>query len=276
MNRNFLSSLLLLFVAVIMVTSCGNETNTTTNTDTIVKDTVQDMTMETNTSYRLPSPIELYAFLKNNKAKYDKDILNSVDNLSKYFSVRSKALNFGIYASDLAYSTVFEEPQKTFFYYKAVKQLADEMGLTEGFDQSITKRINDNINNTDSLYRITSDAYFVATSHLEEKGKKDLLNLIIAGGWVESIHIAYNSVGKFSADSKIVKRIVDQRLLLENLVELLRSLPQNAENQALIEKFEDLQVAYMDLDSNANVLITEAQYNKIKQKVQNIRNEFIK
>lgn len=54
------------------------------------------------TAVKVPSPIELYIFMYNADAKFVKENLNSIDNHSKYISKQKKALNLGIYASDLA------------------------------------------------------------------------------------------------------------------------------------------------------------------------------
>lgn len=47
--------------------------------------------------YSLPSPLETAMILKRAGAKYNEEILNSVDNTSRYSTNRSMALNLGIY-----------------------------------------------------------------------------------------------------------------------------------------------------------------------------------
>lgn len=283
MNKFYFTTFLLFFIAgsFVLNYNCASEGQKTEEeiVDSTAENEFTDAAFgdDKNMAYKLPSPIELYLFLKNHEARYDKEVLNSIENIEKYIDNTSKAINFGIYASDLAYSTVFEEPQKTFFYYKTVKQLADELGLVEGFDETITQRINDNINNTDSLYEITSDAYWEACNHLEAIGKSDVLTYIIIGGWLESVYIAINSVDKFSNKNKIVIRISEQQLLLENLLDHMRTIEKDDGLNNLTEKLEDLQLSFDKLYDNApNVTITKEQFNEIALKVTGLRNDLIK
>ncbi len=269
--------LILLFGGIALLSNCVNEEKKD-EADAIdsleLQTTVTDEQKKKQEEFKVPSPIELYLYLQNNKTIFNKDILNPVENLSKYQTSKSKAINFGIYASDLAYSTVFDEPQTTFYYYKAVKKLADELGLTDGFDEETTRRIKENINNTDSLYIITKNAYWNAYTMLESQGKSDILSYIIIGGWIESVHIAVNSIKKFKADNKIVIRISDQHLVLENIMEHLKTKHPNQENMKdIFNKLSDLQFSFDKILENSDKTITEEQYKEISKKITTIRNE---
>ncbi len=229
------------------------------------------------TTYKLPSPFELYQLLRDGGAKYNKDFPNPVDNLSKYNVTRTKAINFGIYASDLAYSTVFAKPQQTFFYFKVAKTLANDLGLTQGFNESIAKRIENNLNNSDSLYQITSDSYSEACNFLEEQGKADVLGYILVGGWIESVYIAVNSVDKFSPENETVMRVTEQQFLLENLLQNLNEVQKNPQIDEIINKMSSIKAAFDKLYENTGeVIITKQQFNEISSKIKELRSEFIK
>lgn len=261
-------------IALVVLYSCKSETpkaDENVNQDTVVTEQIIDR----NTQYRLPSPVEFFIYLKDNKSKFSKAALNLPENVSKYYTKTSKALNFGIYASDLAYCTVFGQNQETFVYFTKAKSLADELGLTEGFDDQIAKRIDQNINNGDSLYQITSDGYWEAVTFLEAHDKANLLPYILVGSWVESVYIAIQSVNKFSSDNQIVIRIAEQQLLLENLIDHLNSLSDPQLNE-IIEKLTDLQASFdMLYDNTEDVKITEQQYNEITKKIKDLRTQFI-
>jgi len=170
---------------------------------------------------------------------------------------------------------VYNENQKTFFYSKNVKKLADAIGLTEGFDESMVKRVSDNINNADSLYNITSDAYSSACNFLENQGKDDILSYIIVGGWLESVHIAINSVKEFNPQSNLVRRIADQQLSLESLVENLSLKADNEEVSQVLDKLLVIQEAFDLLYENQNVPMTEEQFKEISKQIKAFRNEII-
>ncbi|MGQ9847085.1 MAG: hypothetical protein ACUVQP_06255, partial [Bacteroidales bacterium] len=227
------------------------------------------------TAIKVPSPIELYIFMYNADAKFVKENLNSIDNHSKYISKQKKALNLGIYASDLAYCTVFKQNKETFAYFSVTKKIADELGLTEGFDEKIVNRIDQNMSNSDSLYQISNDSYATAIRFLEQQGKEDLLPLMVTGAWIESVNLAIKSVTKFDANNEIVVRIADQGLLLENILELFQYVKNNPEFKEIVDNLLDLQHSYDKLLDNTNVTITQKQYEEIVSKIKAIRALFI-
>jgi hypothetical protein len=184
-------------------------------------------------------------------------------------------LNFGIYASDVAYCTIYGKNQETFKYFSASKQLADQLGFTEGFDDKIAKRIDQNVSNSDSLLKITTESFASATNFLQDQGQMDLLPLIVGGAWIESVFIAVNSVEKFSPDNEIVIRIADQQFLLENLVEYLKSVGENETNKNFYKQILDLQTSFEKLFDNTDVVITKEQFNEISKKVKSIRSEIV-
>jgi hypothetical protein len=268
-----LQKLLLLLVMGMIVWSCNDTPPVEDDTDTVPA--VDSSKLEMNTTYKLPSPVELYMFLYQNKARFNKSILNPTDNTDKYVSTTSKALNFGIYASDVAYCTIFGKNQETFKYFTSAKKMADQLGFSEGFDEKIAKRIDSNVNNSDSLLKITNDSYSTAINFLQDQGQMDLLPLIVGGAWVESVYIACNSVDKFSADNEIVIRIADQQFLLENLVEYLKSVGENETNRDFYQKMTDLQKSYEKLFDNVDVVMTKEQFNEISKKIKDIRTEIV-
>ena len=274
--KNLLSSLnklFLLITAVALIYACTSETTKEEETEIDTVSTSVDV--EKNMSYKLPSPVELYIFLRQYKTRFNKEALNPVENYSKYYTTTDKAVNLGIYSSDLAYCTVFEKNQETFQYFKSAKILADELGLMEGFDNQILKRIDENINNSDSLYQITTESYWDACTYLENEEQINLLPFILVGGWIESVHIAFSSVDEFSAENETIIRIAEQQFLLENLVDFFNSLKENEQFNEILVKLLELKNIYDKLYENKDVIITKDQYNEISTKIETLRSEFV-
>ncbi|MBU0765497.1 MAG: hypothetical protein KJ607_11745 [Bacteroidetes bacterium] len=268
-------------LALTFLYACQEDTKTNDNasTDTLAQndydDIEEDIDIPSNTTFKLPSPVELYLFLWEEDAKFTSESLNPIENSKKYFTTPKKAINFGVFASDLAYCTVFSKNQETFTYFTTVKSIADEMGLTEGFDEAIATRINENINNADSLYNITATSYESATNFLENQEEGNLLPYILAGAWIESVHIAISSIEKFSENDEIVIRIAEQQFLLENLMDYLKSIERNNDLNKLHKQLKDLQGSFDKLYDNTDVIITKEQYDEITKKVESLRADFI-
>ncbi len=277
--KTFISAKMVLvaLLPLILLYSCaGDGTNKTKDGDTTLFPSPEPAKKSNVTNmYRLPSPIELYTALEEADAKFNKDILNSSDKVSNYITTTSRGINFGIYASDLAYCTAFAKPQQTFLYFKAAKKLANELGLVEGFDDDIMQRIENNLYNSDSLLQITSDSYYYACLYLEEQGKSDLLGLITVGGWIESIYIAIESISKYDPESPIVELVADQQFLIENLISYLGTVSQTEHIIKVNAKLEKLKTIFNKLYGNSDVRITKAQFEEISKEVKALRNELI-
>src|ERR1041385_544953 len=75
----------------------------------------------------IPSPLEISVLLKKSGTKYNASILNTPDNKSKYNSNYRKALNLGIYGTDLGYTNIYQQNQDGIKYLAAIKELANEL-----------------------------------------------------------------------------------------------------------------------------------------------------
>lgn len=228
-----------------------------------------------NITYKLPSPVELYIFLEDNGATYEKELINKPENKSKYYTVQSKTLNFGIYVSDLAYSTVFGQHQETFGYFKITRELADELGYAEGFDKALVQRVENNQYNLDSLYQISNDAYWDACNYLEDQDRRDALALIYTGGWIESVYLAIQSVKEFDSEDPIVIRIAEQQILLDNLIGTFYSLDPDMQPQDILDRLLLLQEIFDQLYDNTDVVITQEQFSEISDAIISFRNEIV-
>ncbi|MFQ3578881.1 MAG: hypothetical protein SNJ71_01915 [Bacteroidales bacterium] len=266
--------IVLLSICLAVLYSCQTETKEKVEE---VKAVTEDETFDANTKYKLPSPVELYLLIREANAQFNAQALNPTKNVSNYLTNSQKAINFGIYASDLAYCTVFERQQETTTYFKTLKDLATQLGITEGYNNSIVERLDRNLHNSVSLYQITHDSYWEVCNALEEGDKSGILSQILLGGWVESVYLAVHSVKKFDANDEIVIRITEQSFLLENLIAYLSTINKSKEVDGHIAKLKDLQNSFDKLlDNPENIVITKEQFVEIADKIKALRAELIK
>lgn len=283
----------------VFITSCSN--NNTEDEINVTKDTTntqQESELPSNyeTFFQVPSPGEMLSFIKS-VGKRDKnklDILNPTDNINKYTDNFSKAINFGIYSTDLSYCSIFNMGAESIKYFKVVKQLGDQLGLSSTIKPDILARIEKNIDNTDSLSVITDDLYFSSFETLDESKQGSTLALVVAGGWLESMYIAINMVDKFQANSPVVQRIADQKYTLENLIEFLKKHETESQdvmkvksdmenlmssfNKLKEEKLGDTGIQQKDnkkiIGGGTNLIIDEKLFNEIKDKITTLRKNY--
>ncbi len=204
----------------VMTISCsgnkeeGEEEITVTNDTTEI--TSQELPANYETFFQVPSPGEMLSFIKSvGKRDVNKTgFLNPIENLSKYTDSKLKAINFGIYSTDLSYCSIFNMGAESIKYFKTIKQLGDQLGLSSTIKPDILARIEKNIDNTDSLSIITDDLYYSTFETLDGSKQGQTLALVVAGGWIESMYIAINMVDKFQTNNSVIQRIADQKYSL--------------------------------------------------------------
>ena len=281
-------------VSATVLSSCGDDKKTESSDDITVSDSAKvEVSQLTETFFQVPSPGEMLSFIKMVGEKNNKNVsfLNSPDNQKNYSDNKSKALNFGIYSCDLSYCSIFEIGAEALKYFKTVKQLGDQIGVSSAIKPEVLKRLQDNIGNPDSLSVITDDVYFSSFETLEASKQGPTLSLVVAGGWIESLYIA-TSLGKYEANSPIVERLADQKYTLDNLIEFLKKHESDASVASVLVQFKELQAEFTKIeekdaaaitskDSNKKILgggkdlvLTAEQYKNIVEKIKSIRNSF--
>lgn len=244
--------------------------------------------------YMIPSPLELSSIIKDAGASYDKSVLNSTDYVSNYVTSGSQALNLGVYGADLSYSSIFEQTQETVQYFNSAKTLADELGITSAFGKSTVERIQNNLNNRDSMIAIISDSYWEADAYLKENSRSNTSALVIAGGWIEALYISTKLAEKSDNSDEILSRIGEQKLTLNNLVPMLEKF-QGPDVNEVIASLQELQNAFnaveitytrkdpttdeesqlTTLQTTSKISISDEALASISEKVASIRNNIV-
>ena len=269
------------FIIWTFVLSCGCQStkNKSKSIDIIDNEVLFENFIEIENlgvTYKIPTPIELFIFIEKTEAPYLNDKTHNTEKWNNYPSRKSQALNFGIYSADLAYCSVFGDFQATLKYFNAAKNLATSLGLHEGYGETIAQRIDKNISNIDSLIEISADSYYLANQFLEDQGQKDILGLILVGGWIEGLYLTIKSVDGVNIDNPIIERIADQQILLENLLGYLRNSENSKNISEVISNLEDIQEVFDELYFNdENTIITTTQFVNISNEVISLRNYYI-
>jgi hypothetical protein len=280
--------------ATLMLASCGGD-KTESGDDLSGVDTLKTEVLTepiTETFFQVPSPGEMLTFIKMVGGKNNKNVsfLNSPDNQKFYTDSKSKAVNFGIYTCDLSYCSIFEIGSEALKYFKTVKQLGDQIGVSSAIQPEVLKRLEGNLGNPDSLSVITDDIYFSSFETLENSKQGPTLSLVVSGGWLESLYIA-TSLAKYEAKSPVVERLADQKYTLDNLIEFLKKYESDANVASVLTQFTELQadfnkigekeVAVVETKKAKNVIgggkelvITADEYKVIVEKIKAIRNSY--
>ncbi|MBI4931126.1 MAG: hypothetical protein HY841_10210 [Bacteroidetes bacterium] len=198
-----------------------------------------------NIFYAIPSPIELAQLIQKAGAKYNKDLLNDPNNVTKYSTNTSKALNLGVYGADLSYTSVFDDnTQESILYLACTRKLAESLGVGNAFDEKTVDRIQNNTGKKDSLLTIISDSYMNTDEMLKESQRENASSLVIAGGFIEALYLGTQLSKTSKNPLDIINRIAEQKGTLDNVVGLLSSYEQDAGIAGVLADVKQLKEIY--------------------------------
>ena len=307
MNRKLLLSgrifLLLFLVLGLILTGCNRGTKTEGEgsgdyeaSGTLDAETQEQLNTAKRIFYSLPSPLETAMLIKNAGARYNEELMNPVSNTSRYITSKSKALNLGIYSTDLSYASLFDQSQATLDYIGAAKEMADGLNIMDAIDEETVNQLEEQINNRDAIIDIISETLMNSSAFLKENDLEGTASVVLVGGWVEGLYIATSLVNENELDdNKLVERIVDQKLSLDIMISLLESSPEDQDAQAVLEDVKALKIIFdkitidqgevtavedpetnvTTLKSESSMKITNRVFTELKTKVIEIRSSYI-
>lgn len=172
--------------------------------------------------YSIPSPVETATLVKSSGVDFNVNSMSDPNKVGDYNTTKSQAFNLGVYGSDLAYASIFEQSQEALNYFSAVKLLSDELSVSSVINEDNISRFERNIENRDSLMVFVNEVFWAIDATLAEDDRGYVSAIVMAGGWVEAVHILLkNGKDMEGADQDRVKQILaDQHFSLENILKL--------------------------------------------------------
>jgi hypothetical protein len=193
---------------------------------------------------QIPSPLEISVLLKESGSKYAPEILNSSNNLPKYNSNYKKALNLGVYGTDLGYTNIFGRNADGIKFITSIKSLADELNIGQFFDVETIGRLAANSKNLDSLLLITTMNFNHINHYLQAQSRDNLSVLLLTGGWVEAMQITCQTAVKNPNNKDLREKIGEQKIVLEQILLLFSFYTEDPNMASLLADMEQLKSAY--------------------------------
>lgn len=213
--------------------------------------------------YNIPSPAEqLKLFSKLNLEKNVK-LLNSAENAVNYSTPESKALNFGVYASDISYLSSYKDNSRYLDYFNKMERMGNDIGVSQVFSKELTNQVQKWEENPDSLFVVSNEVYDKTFSKLVEINKGKELSLMLIGGWVESMYLIVNSKGTYEKNAKVNSMLADQKLVVENLIDFLIDYQDDETVHAYIDEIYSV----LDIFNSMDCSSSETKVNKQKGKI---------
>lgn len=266
----------LFFSSIIAVTSCGgndkSDDSVITEDESTKKAVTETKLNAQNVFNSVPDREQILELIAENKIEYNGDILNNPNSVSKYNVEFFKAVNLGIYGSDLSIANSFEETQECLIFLKCVNSLASSVGVSKAFDQKMFDRMESNKNNKDSTLEIVTGAFKKTDEILKEDGRAATSAVILAGSWIESLYIGCQFAKDLGTES-LVKAVLNQQESLKNLIVMLEASNLDESSQFLVVDLKALQFSYKAKEGTKKY--DKEAIKEIIEKITALRNKLI-
>lgn len=265
---------------VLLLMSCKTKTTETVLDEEITTDTLSKGTRTSlaSISVNIPSPMKVIGEISGAGIIFDKSIINPTSKQSAYSTNYQKALNLGVYGSDLAYVTGFKQMQDALGYIGTVKKLAEDLGVSSAYDEVAIKRIVENlskVDSTDQTADLIEEVYDKAERNLRSQQRVEVAGIVITGGWLEGLYVATQAVGTTPRNEKnetLYSRIWDQVYSFRYISDLLNENQKNPDFAKLIDELKEVQTICKILENkpkmnNADVLLLKEKIIAVRNKI---------
>ena len=241
-----------LIVSVVVFAFCKNAEKTDDNivVDDNTKQAVQETKLNAQNVFNsMPDRKIILKLIEENKIEYDPQFLNDPNSVSKYSIEFYKAVNLGIYGSDLSIANSFDQTQESMVFLKCVNSLAVNIGVNNAFDQVMFDRMEANRENKDSTLEIITNAFKKADQILKINNRPATSAVILAGSWIEGMYVSCQMAQTINSE-KIIKTIIDQNESLKNLIIMLDASNLAPETEYIVTDLKSIREAFIVAEAN--------------------------
>jgi hypothetical protein len=250
--KNFRVVPLVLFSGILLFAiSCGEKSlEKSEGTKAMSLDSVKSNIVNVSGElFSIPSPIQTAILIKESEADYKPELLNDAKSYSDFETNAQKAMNLGVYGTDMAYSSLYQDGQKALSYFKALDNLAEDLGIGSAISPELMKRLGANADNPDSLVYLIGRFYEESNAYLKRNERTDIASLVILGGWIESSHLTAQSALDGNKDAR--DRVAQQKQSSSTIVKALgKTTDDNFKKSELYQVLDSIEKAYANVQSS--------------------------
>jgi len=276
---------------IAMLTACGGDSPKNTAADGLV---IGGEDVHVTAMYQMPTPNELFGLVHQMAGDGHRRLMNPASNVDRYVSLRARAVNFGVYATDLVYASSFKLNVDVARYYLTSKKLAGTLGLDAAFTDADFVRLESNLARGDSLEIISNEAYQRAYERMQQENMSAVLHLVLAGGWMESMHLVIRQIEAFGGGDALMARVAEQKVTLDHLLGMMETTRDQPDVAAVYTDLLAVRAIYdqlevkrtpqqgtspsgrMVLGEDVTIELTQAKYQELAAAIDRLRAEWTK
>ncbi len=183
----------------------------------------------------LPPPSLVPFTLKSIGADFDRQHINSIEEVGKYEGNRDKlALNMGVYASDISYLAAYGHEEDCIEYLKVSHSIAESLGDSAIYDQKQLDEFKGHIKdqNEEEISNLLGKLFLSISVQMEEDHHLTMAGLALTGSFVEGLYQALLTIETFpdTEENKkllepLVKIVIEEEQALQDIITVLKDLP---------------------------------------------------
>jgi len=221
--------------------------------------------------YPVPTSYDITKYIYQAGAPYILSLSNGPEKAGEYITQRDKVLNLGVYAADLCYATTYMMKQGTMNYLEASKILIEDLGISTTFNITYADRIEQNIDDRDSLIAVVTESFDDTWNYLVENQQDVLARLVVCGSWIEGVYITTHVALKAIDNTAFLEALARQKKSLNELVNLLEPVKDVQEVNDLYKGLFDIQEFYEGVGD----IMTDEQLKILEEKISTLRNSIV-
>jgi hypothetical protein len=222
--------------------------------------------------YPLPSSAEVIKLLTDFEVSYIFGISNPPENAKKYILSTDKAINLGGFGADLSYATLYNIQQQVNYYLQAIRTLANELNMSQIYDESWYERIRKNFDNKDELVKILTEAFDKTYSYLVDNNQQTLALLVVGGAWIEGMYLTTHVSEAAYQAAGFSRNLLEQKKSFDLYLEITEPYSSDKAISDFIKVLDPIKEVYKGLGTS----LTMKNIMDISKAIEAVRKQIIK
>ena len=241
-------TLIIIFSIFLILSGCKSDKKDSSEAaETVDRTTEREQVIQELTTYPVPDSYEVTKMLQKAGASYILSLSNPASKVGNYISSAEKALNLGIYGSDLSYASTYMMKQETMKYLEASKKLIDELEISTRFNVDYAARVEENLDSRDSLISIISESFVDTWEYLVENEQDKLAILVISGSYIEGMYITSQIAITAADNTSFLEVIANQKKSLNTLIDVIEPIKEDPDIAGINKRLNDLAKIFEDV-----------------------------
>lgn len=224
----------------------------------------------------IPTPLEVAQLLQNAKAPYIPGLINSPENVGRYFTEKKRAIAMGVYSIDLAYASLYQRPDDIEKLLFCTGKLAGDLGIGGIYDRGLADKVNAVKGNRDSVISLIKKAFGEASDFLRHNNRNQVALLAAAGAYAEGLWIASSLCQAVTDNAPVANVIFRQKQNLDNLMKILGEYGNDETIKPVADEMAKLKPVFSGFGLGSGRALTAQETAGIVRVTGEVRNYMVK